>query len=341
MRSLRHPLALCLTALALAGAPAGAEEQLVDGIAAQVGNRIVLVSEVMRMTGPQEAAMRQAGAPEAEIARMRAAALEELIEARLIEELVRQAELYVSDEEIDQTIASIAEENGLTLEQLRANVVFHGMSFEEYRTQIKRDMERRNVVNAVVGSKVSVEESETRQLYEQRFANQPAGGVAVRVRQLLVTYGEKPRPDRATACARVEAGLQRIRAGEDFGEVAREMSEVAPKDGGDIGWLHLDNVASWMRDALAPLEPGVTSDLLVLPFGCTLLNLVDRREVAPVTYEQARERLSQELWEMKLAEAYHEWIEALREKTYIERRGYFASAGGFATPAVPDESGAP
>ena len=102
MRTLRHPLTLCLTALALVGAPAGAEEQLVDGIAAQVGNRIVLVSEVMRMAGQQEAAMRQAGAPEAEIARMRAAALEELIEARLIEELVRQAELYVSDDEIDQ-----------------------------------------------------------------------------------------------------------------------------------------------------------------------------------------------------------------------------------------------
>ena len=133
MRTLRHPLATCLAALALAGFPSQAEEQLVDGIAAQVGSRIVLISEVMRMAGPQEAAMRQAGVPEAEIARVRAAALEELIEARLIEELVRQAELYVSDEEVDQTIASIAEENGLTIEQLQANVVFHGMSFEEYR----------------------------------------------------------------------------------------------------------------------------------------------------------------------------------------------------------------
>jgi parvulin-like peptidyl-prolyl isomerase len=188
---------------------------------------------------------------------------------------------------------------------------------------------------------VTVEESETRQLYDQRFANQPAGGVAVRVRQLLVTYGEKPKPDRDTACARVEGGLQRIRAGEDFADVAREMSEVAPKDGGDIGWLHLDNVASWMSDALAPLEPGDTSDLLVLPFGCTLLNLVDRREVEPVTYEQARDALSQELWEAKLAEAYHEWIEELRAKTYIDRRGYFADAGGFTVPAPLDESGAP
>ena len=254
---------------------------------------------------------------------------------------MRQAELYVSDEEIDQTIASIAEENGLSFEQLKANVVFHGMSFEEYRTQIKRDLERRNVVNAVVGSKVSVDEDATRRLYDQRFADQPAGGVAVHVRQLLVTYGEKPKRDRASACALVEAGLKRIRAGADFAEVAREMSEVAPKDGGDIGWLHLDSVASWMSDALAPLEPGGTSDVLVLPFGCTLLNLVDRREVAPVTYEQAHDALAQELWEQALAEGYHEWIEELRDRTYIDRRGYFADAGGFGALAFQAEPGAP
>jgi peptidyl-prolyl cis-trans isomerase SurA len=139
----------------------------------------------------------------------------------------------------------------------------------------------------------------------------------------------------------VEAGLQRIRAGEDFAQVAREMSEVAPKDGGDIGWLHLDSVASWMSDALAPLEPGDTSDVLLLPFGCTLLNLVERREVAPVTYEQAQDALAQELWEQALAEGYREWIEELREKTYIDRRGYFASAGGFGGPAFPAEPGAP
>jgi peptidyl-prolyl cis-trans isomerase SurA len=340
MRTLRHAHAICLTALVLAASPAPAEEELMDGIAAQVGNRIVLVSEVMRVVGPQEAAMRAAGAPESEIAALRARALESLIEARLIEEIVQRAELYVSDEEVDQTIASIAEENGLSFEQLKANVVFHGMSFEEYRSQIKRDLERRNVV-AVVGAKVSVDESDTRRLYEQRFANQPEGGVAVHVRQLLVTYGEKPKRDQASACALVEAGLQRIRAGEDFAQVAQEMSEVAPKDGGDIGWLHLDSVASWMSDALAPLEPGVTSDVLLLPFGCTLLNLVERREVAPVTYEQAQEALEAELWEQALAEAYREWIEELRETTYIDRRGYFANAGGFGEPAFPPKPGAP
>ena len=67
----------------------------------------------------------------------------------------------------------------------------------------------------------------------------------------------------------------------------------------------------------------------------------DKPRVEPVTYEHARDALSQELWEARLAEAYHEWIEDLRAKTYIDRRGYFADAGGFAAPGPPDESGAP
>jgi peptidyl-prolyl cis-trans isomerase SurA len=311
------------------------DKELVDGIAAQVGKRVVLVSEVMRFIAPQEAKMRAAGAPESEIAKLRAQALEAMIESRLVEEMVEKADLHASDDEVDRTIESIARENGLSLEQLKASVVFHGMSFDEYREQIKRDLERRNVVNAVVGSKVKVEDAEVKRLYHERFANQPQGGEAVHVRQLLVTYGGTSKRTQAQACARVDAAGARVQAGEDFASVSKEITEVAPQDGGDIGWLHLDSVAPWMSEALATLAPGDTSKTLALPFGCTLLNLVERREFAPVSFEQARERLSQEIYEQKLEAAYRKWIDDLREKTYIDRRGYFADAARFGTPSSP------
>ncbi|MDH3519820.1 MAG: SurA N-terminal domain-containing protein [Myxococcales bacterium] len=324
---------LCLPLLA--AAPSAGGPELVDGIAAQVGNSIVLVSEVTHFVAPQEAAMRSAGASESDIAKLRAQGLEHLIESRMIEDLVRQAELYATDQEIDRTIASIAKENGLSPEQLEASVAFYGMSFEQYRAQIKRDLERRNVVNAMLGSKIEVDEADVRRLYEQRFADQPKGGEAVHVRQLLITYGGASGRDQASACGLVQAAHTRITDGESFAEIAQAVSEVAPQDGGDIGWLHLDSVADWMRDALAPLEPGATSDVLVLPFGCTLLNLVQRREFAPVSFEQVQDALTQELWEQRLETAYREWIEELRGKTYIDRRGYFADAARFGQSTFP------
>lgn len=343
-RSLRRTSSLALAlapALALASA-APATERLVDGIAAQVGSQIVLLSEVLRTVAPQEAALRAAGAPRSEIAKLRADGLEQAIESRLIQNVVKQSELYASDAEVDETIQRIADENGLTMEQLQASVVFHGLSIPEYRQQIKADLERRNVVNAVVGQNVKVEEDEVRALYEERFADQPQGGTAVHVRQLLISYGGMSRRDPETACAEAEAARQRVLGGESFEKVASEVSEVAPKDGGDIGWLHLDTVAPWMSEALAPLEPGGTSDVLQLPFGCSLLHLVEQREFEPISFENAKDHLASELWERKVDEAYREWIEELRDHTYIDRRGYFAEAARFGERTFPiDEPALP
>jgi peptidyl-prolyl cis-trans isomerase SurA len=316
----------------LAGAAASGTEQLVDGIAAQVGSRVVLISEVMRIAGPQEAAMRRQGAPEQEIAKLRAEALEGLIEARLIEGVVAQLELYAKDEEIDATIAAIAKENGLTLEQLYASVVFHGMTRDEYRQQIKHDLERRNAVNSFVGQDVEITDALLRDLYDQRFAQMPASSDHVRVRQILVSYGRQTARDESAACEIVRQARDRVLAGEDFAAVAGEVSEVAPAQGGDIGWLPTADLASWMSDSLDGLEPGGVSEPVLLPFGCSVLELVERRQVERLTFEQARPALEQELWSRGAESKYREWIEELRERTYIDRRGHFADAARFGEP---------
>lgn len=315
--------------LGLVPAPAaqGAQEQIVDGIAAQVGSKIVLLSDVARVIGPQEEAMREMGAPETEIAKLRADGLERVIENRLIESVVERAELFASEEQITSTITGIAAENGLSVEQLYASVAFHGMTVEAYREQIKHDLERRNAVNTMVGTQISVEETAVRSLYDDRFRNQPEGGVAARVRQIVVSHGEPSKRTPQVACDAVRAARARIEGGESFELVASEVSEVSPQTGGDIGFFHLDEVAGWMRAALVSLEPGQISEVLELPFGCSLLQLVERNNFEPISYEQAHERLSQEVWQREMEKKYREWLELLREDTYIERRGYFAEAG--------------
>lgn len=319
---------LFTAALALApGAPArAADTALIDGIAAQVDGRIVLVSEVMRSVRPQEEAMRRAGAPEQEIAKLRADALERLIESRLVEKVVEDSNSKASDEEIARTIEGIAKENGLTVEQLYASVVFHGLTVEEYRGQIKRDFERRNLVQGMLGSRVKVEDEEVEALYAERYGKQQESGESVHVRQILRAYGGASQRTQETACAEVALARDRVVGGEPFEKVAAQVSEAAPRDGGDIGWLPLASVAPWMSQALTGLPDGGISGVLVLPFGCSLLQLVERRVLEPVSFEQAKDALSRELWERKLEYEYRTWIEELRGHSYIERHGYFADA---------------
>jgi peptidyl-prolyl cis-trans isomerase SurA len=312
-------------ALAVASG-AFADEITADGIAAQVGNDIVLVSEVMERVAPMEARMRQQNAPAIEIAKLRAVGLEKLIEARLIDQIVERGELYATDEEISRTVESIATENGLTVEQLRQSVVAQGLTLEEYHDEIKTGIEHQKVIRGVVASKITVEEPEVRALYSERYSDQPRGGEIVHLRQILVTFGTVAPENRASICKSVHKAKKRIDAGEAFEKVASEVSEVAPAEGGDIGWLHSDSVASWMTSVIDPLGDGQMTDVIELPFGCSLLKLVERREYEPVSYEDVQEELSLHVYQTHLEEEFREWMEELRGRTYIERKGHFADA---------------
>jgi peptidyl-prolyl cis-trans isomerase SurA len=314
-----------IAAATLAVGPAPAAEQLADGIAAQVGSDIVLISEVRGMVEPTEKKMRAAGLPEAEITRLRAEGLERMIEWRLIEQVVRRSELNASDEEVDSTIASIAEENDLALDELRRSVTSHGLTVPEYRAQIKREIERRRVVNVMVASQIQVEEEDLRSFYEQRYADQPSEGEILHLRQILITFGGEGRNRRAAEIMATEAAT-RILDGEPFEVVANDVSELKPEKGGDVGWLHRDRLADWMTPIVAQLEPGQTSDVVELPVAFTLLKLVERKQYEPVTFEMAKPMLEQEMTEALLAEKYAEWMEELRRNTYIERKGYPAES---------------
>jgi peptidyl-prolyl cis-trans isomerase SurA len=332
-------------AIALAVAPASfADETTADGIAAQVGNDIVLVSEVIDRVAPMEARMRQQNAPAIEIAKLRAAGLEKLIEARLIDQIVERGQLYATDEEVDSTIDSIATENGLTVDQLEQSVVAQGLTLEEYRDEIKTGIEHQKVIRGIVAAKVTVEEPEIQALYSERFKDQPKSGEVVHLRQILVTYGTVAPEKKSGICKTVYKAKKRIDSGEAFEKVASEISEVAAADGGDIGWLHADSVASWMTAVVDPLGDGEMTDVVELPFGCSVLKLVERREYKPVSYEDVHEELSMAVYQMHIEEEFRKWMEQLREQTYIERKGHFADAAmlgsqsGYSSNAKEEDS---
>jgi peptidyl-prolyl cis-trans isomerase SurA len=313
-------------------APAPAAEEVVDAIAAQVGSKIVLTSEVMQMVGPLEEEMRRQDVPEIEIAKLRAEALERMIEWSLIEQTADRMELHASDTEIDAAIEAIAKENGLTTDQLKASVTSQGLEYDEYRARIKHEIDRANVLRAAVGGSIHFDEADVRRLFDQRYASQPVGGQQVHLRQLLVLSGEAGGRTREQARALVEQARDRVLAGEAFEAVATRDNAASAERGGDIGWLHVDQLAPWMLEIVKKLEPGQLSQPVELPVGCSLLQLVDRQEYAPVDYEAAKPALERELYASLEEQERRAWLEKLRSQTYIERKGRFAGATTLTAP---------
>lgn len=320
----------------------GQDEVLIDGIAAQVGSDIVLLSQVRSLAAPVEKRMREAGLSDAEILTMRSEALDRLIETKLIEEMVQRMELSATDAEISEAIAGIAADNGLSPAQLAESVRSHGLTIEQYREKLKGEIERSKIINTFVRSRVHIEPEEVQDLYTERYANQPLRGSEIRLRHLLVTYGPEVMRDVRTACSMVESARSRILSGEaSFADMVMQLSDINRESGGDIGWLLTRELAPWMAPAVREAGPGSISETILTDFGCNLLQVVDRREFRPVTFEEASPELEQELFMVRVQEEYSTWISTLRSQIYVERRGIYAEASRLQDKAAAERQREP
>lgn len=332
----RAAIALSFSALVLAPAfGAGADEELIDGIAAQVGGDVVLSSEIDQMLAPLEPQARAQGATDQDLMRLRAELLDRLVERRMIAIAAKRMELDATDAEIDDAIAAIAKDNQLTVEQLRESVAKTGMPYPLYREKIRGEIVQAKVLNGVVRARTRVDEAEVRRLYDEKYATLPEGGEQVHIRHLLVSIGEASKRTEAQAREKAKAALATIRGGTPFEKEAARISESSPERGGDIGWVPLAEMPSWMADTVRRLEPGQVSDVICQPFGCNLIQLVERRSFTKKPYDEVRSDLRAALMEEKMGGEYEKFMKKLREQTYVDRRGDVAIATrSSAPPAV-------
>ena len=303
-----------------------AKEVMVDGIAAQVGSEIVLHSEVDELSRPVEERMRAGGMGASEIQSMKGDALERLIESKLIESVVTRLELQATAAEIDAAIAGIAQDNGLTVEQLQTSVQSHGLTLEEYRDKLKGEIERSKVINTMVRARIRVETAEVRTAYEKRFGDQKErSGEEVHLRHILVAAGGASQRNLETACSIASDAEKKIKDGElTFDETARRVTDMNPDAAGELGWMHADDLAPWMSKALVNMKPGDVSGVIETGFGCNILELVERRDYQIVTFADAEPGLTAELTRRKMDKEYLDWLQTLRKQTYISRKGSYA-----------------
>jgi peptidyl-prolyl cis-trans isomerase SurA len=184
----------------------------------------------------------------------------------------------------------------------------------------------------MVASRVTVDEEEVEQLYQERFEDQPESGTTVHLAQIMVPADPNRGATTADACKFVGQLRERIAGGEAFAALAMQYSAAAPQQGGDIGWLHMESMAGWMVKLIEPLEPGDISPVAELPYACTIVELKERRDWKPVSYADVKDSLHMEVFDSKLRGEYTIWIDELRDHTFIERRGYFADAATFSKP---------
>ncbi|MCA9752559.1 MAG: peptidylprolyl isomerase [Gemmatimonadetes bacterium] len=127
---------------------------------------------------------------------------------------------------------------------------------------------------------------------------------------------------RNQAKARAEAIRQRLLAGEDFAEVARETSDdpTSAEKGGELGTVPAESLEPKLREAIEPLQVGEITEVLEDPRGYSIFRLDGREGERDATFDDVHDRLVTLLEQQKSQEFYRQLVDEAREKTYVEYR---------------------
>ncbi len=254
-----------------------AEPQPLDAIVAVVDDDVVLASELHReMANIAEQARRagQALPPQEQFQRQ---VLERLIMTKLQLAAAEQAGIRVEPETVQQAIASIAARNNITVEQLRQALATDGIPFEVYREQLRRDILLSRLRNREILSRIQTSDAEIDTYLVNEGSSTSASREAVQLRHILVGVPEGASAEqRAAAEAKARELMDRIKQGEDFASVAQDSSDGRRADnGGDLGWIPIDQVPSLFAQAVQTLKRGELAGPLQSGSGFHIVQLAD------------------------------------------------------------------
>ena len=139
------------------------------------------------------------------------------------------------------------------------------------------------------------------------------------VRHILVAPNEVI--DEATAKQRLEEALEKIRAGEDFGEQAKLLSDDpgSANLGGELGWAGAGTYAPEFEQMIADSEIGVVTEPFRTQFGWHILEVLDRR-VYDNTEDLKQQNCIIKIRSGKMEEESLLWIQRLRDEAFVQKR---------------------
>ena len=310
-------IGLFLIALLL---PLPVAADLVDGIAGVVDDEVILLSEVEAAAAPVIAKMeaRHGELAPAAYREIRIQALQALIDSKLIETAAEQLGLEGSEEDVDNAVAAIARQEGITVEEIYAAVRNEGLTRATYRRRLAQEITRMRVISAAVRSRVMVRDEEVEELFRQRYRT-GRGGLHVTVRHILL-----PWPPKTTEAQEKElrslAEKIRTRAleGANFATLARQYSRAPSAPEGGLTVFSEGEVAPELAPYVFGMEEGEISPPIQTGYGLNLVQIVERFNPDSLELADVRDALYAEIFERKTEAELRPWLDELRENRYIE-----------------------
>jgi peptidyl-prolyl cis-trans isomerase SurA len=218
--------------------------------------------------------------------------LERLITERALLQYAKENGIKVDDTQVERTIQRIAEDNKMTVEDVRKTLARDNVPYSRYREDIRNEITIQRVREREVDSRINVSDAEV-DIYLATLKAQSGGEAEYRLAHILVLVPEQATPDQIEVRRRrAEEALRNIKTGGDFGQAAATFSDAGDAlQGGNLGWRSGARLPTIFVEAVRNMKVGEVSPVMRSAAGFHIVKLVDKRsrnEPAVVNQTHAR-----------------------------------------------------
>jgi peptidyl-prolyl cis-trans isomerase SurA len=316
----KYVLTCFIISLFLAAPVAGAE--LITGVAAVVNEDIITIREFNRdyALAAKEVEKRD-GPLSAEAAKkLRKEVLDAMIDRKLVRDKIKELNISVSEEEVRQSIEDIKKQNRLSQEALVSALLAQGITFDQYKAQMKEQLERLRLMSQEVKSKIQVSEREIREYYEANktlFSEKPT----YRARHIFLKVPKNASTEEIKKIMAKAATVKaEAKSDADFASLAKKYSDDpgAATDGGDLGTFSKGDMLPEIESTVITMNPGDISEIVTTPAGFHIIKLEEKRAGQIKPLEAVKGIIDEMLYRKKSEERFKQWAEELRKGAAVE-----------------------
>ncbi len=304
--------------------PNNGRKLIVERVVAVVNDSIVLASELeARMVPVRGEAMQIADPKERDrrLAKLSTQVLDEMVNEELIVQAAESSKVEVDASEVQAALDEIKQNNNLDDAGLAQALAAQGYTLANYKTDLRRQLLRLRAVNQLVAPKVNVTEEDVRARYDE-MQRRSQSVSAVSLSHILFALPEKPTEQQlAEAKEKAAKAIARVKAGEAFVDVAKEISEDASTKatGGELGWFQRGSMANpeW-EPIVFSMEKGDLRGPVTGPQGLHVFHVTEVKNNQIKPFAEMKEQIMRDLRRREMDKQTQTWLEDLRKKAYID-----------------------
>jgi peptidyl-prolyl cis-trans isomerase SurA len=322
-----------LIASTIAVCAAADNVKVVEEIAAKVNGDIITRGELARKRLEAEAEAKRQGLTGPRLQQAvddwASNALREEIDTLLLVQKGKDLNISV-DAEVTRRLAEIQVEQKISDPDkfqafIRDNT---GMSYEDFKLQMKNQMLTQRVIGQEVARNVSVPDNEMQKYYDDHKSEYVRKESQVFLSQIVISTEGKTPEQRAVAEKKANDLATRAKKGEKFSDLARDNSDdvETAKNGGQVGPMTKGLMDKPIEDLVFNAKKGFVSDVVRRPASFLILKVDERLEAGQAPFEEVKAEIQDRITQAKMAPKVRVFLTALREDAFLEiKEGYIDS----------------